>query len=416
MQEASVDSWTFLSKLCLRVSFVFVLLFILSFSFEHEFIPDVGSWFAPFFERLAEWTGKTYFNFRAETIYEIQSDTTGFYLNALNLLFISLLVAIAWSVLDKRRTNYQKVTYWFFVFIRFYLAMQLFSYGFNKIFKWQFYALEPNTLYTAIGNVPRDFLYWSSMGTSRFYVIFSGIAEIVAATLLLFRRTYVAGAIVSLLVLINVLMINLGFNVSVKLYSLFLVVLCLVLLIPEGKKLVGFFFLSKPMSLEQSRPGHSKRVSRILLLLKTIIIAAIILDPLSLYIRTGNFNDDRYPRPPLHGAYEVKLFVKNFDTLLPLTTDTYRWRRMFVHRRGYLITQLMNDEMRDYGLAVDTVRKKLMIEDGHLHSFPDYVVKNDSTLFIDGEFFGDTLHIELRKIDLKKLPLMEDEFRWTIDQ
>lgn len=416
MQEPLTNSWTFLSKFFFRVNVVFILLFIFSFSFEHEFIPDVGSWFAPFFDRLAAWTGKTFFNFGANTIYEIQSDTTGFYLNALNLLLISLLIAIAWSVADKRRTNYPQVAYWFFVFIRFYLAMQLFSYGFNKIFKWQFYAPEPNTLYTAIGNVPRDFLYWSSMGTSRFYVIFSGIAEIIAAALLLFRRTYIAGAIVSLLVLVNVLMINLGFNVSVKLYSLFLVVLCLVLLIPEGKKLFGFFFFSKPVSLEQKRPQYSKKASRILLLFKTIIIAAIILDPLSLYIRTGNYNDDLDPRPPLHGAYEVKLFVKNHDTLLPLTTDAYRWRRMFVHRRGYLITQQMNDEMRDYGLVVDTVRKKFMIENGHLHSFPDYALKNDSTLFLDGEFFGDTLHVEMRKIDLQKLPLLQDEFRWTIDQ
>ncbi|MEO6242931.1 MAG: hypothetical protein ABIQ40_16485 [Bacteroidia bacterium] len=398
------------------MSFVFVLLFILSFSFEHEFIPDAGSYFTSFFEQLAAWTGKIFFNLPSDVMYAIESDTTGFYLNALNLLVISFLLSIVWSLADKKRTNYEQLAYWFFAFIRFYLAMQLFSYGFNKIFKWQFYAPEPNTLYTAIGNVPNDFLYWSSMGTSRLYVIFSGMAEIVGAALLLFRRTYIAGAIVSLLVMINVLMINFGFNISVKLYSLFLVMLCMLLVIRQGKKLAAFFFSGKTASLEYQYPEFSKRASRIFLLLKIMIIAIIILDPLSLYIRTGNYNDDHDPRPPLHGAYEVKLFVKNSDTLLPLTTDTYRWRRMFVHRRGYLITQQMNDEMISYQSAVDTTRRKLMIDNENTHCFLDYSQTNDSTLNINGIFFGDTLHLELKKIDLKKLPLLQDDFKWTIDQ
>lgn len=398
------------------MGFAFVLLFVLSFSFEHEFLPDAGSYFAPYFEQLAAWTGVTFFNLEPGTDYPIASDTTAFYLNAFNLLIISLLIAIAGSITDKKRENYRQLAYWLFVFIRFYLAMQLFSYGFNKIFKWQFYLPEPNTLYTTIGNTPRDLLYWSSMGTSWSYVVFLGIVEILAAALLLSRRTYIAGALVTVMVMTNVLMVNIGFNISVKLYSTFLLLLCVVLLLPEIKKLFGFFFSGKTVSLEKWHPvPSSKKYSRILLVIKTIVIAAIILDPLSLYLRTRNLNDDLASRPPLHGAYEVNMFVKNSDTLLPLTTDNYRWRRMFVHRRGYLITQAMNDEMMSYELFVDTTRKKLMIKNESAHSFLDYT-ENKNKLLVDGIFFGDTLKMELEKIDLEKLPLMEDDFEWAIDQ
>jgi uncharacterized membrane protein YphA (DoxX/SURF4 family) len=396
--------------------FAFVLLFILSFSFDHEFIPDAGSYFSSYFEQLAAWSGKIFFNLGEKTVYKIESDTAGFYLNAFNLFIISLLVAIVGSFTDKRRANYQQLAYWFFVLIRFYLAMQLFSYGFNKIFKWQFYLPEPNTLYTTVGNTPRDLLYWSSMGTSRFYVVFSGMMELIAAALLLFRRTYIAGALTALIVMLNVLMINFGFDISVKLYSMFLILLCLILLIPESKRLFHFFFSRKPVSLEKWKPEFSKRNSRILLVVKTMIIIAILLDPLSLYIRTRNFNDDLAPRPALHGAYDVTLFVKNSDTLLPLLTDTKRWKRIFIHRRGYLITQLMNDEMSDYNLYVDTTRKKLMMENANERSYLNYTMKNDSILLVDGNFFGDTLNLELKKIDLKKLPLLQNEFHWTIDQ
>ncbi len=416
LPDPITSSWTSSKKFFFRYAFVFIILFIPSFSFEHEFLPDPGKFIAPFFESLAAFTGKTFFNFSPACTYEIQSDTIGFYLHALNLFVISLLLAFVWTLIDKNRANYQQLYQWFFVFIRYYLAMQLFSYGFNKIFKWQFYLPEPNTLYTTIGNVPRDFLYWSSMGTSRLYVVFSGIAEIIPPVLLLFRRTYIAGAVVALFVMLHVLTLNLGFNISVKLYSAFLLLLCIVLLIPEGKKLVQFFFSGKTLSLEKLQPAFSKRNSRILLIVKISVIAAIILDPLSLYIRTNNYNDDLDPRPPLHGAYEVKTFVKNSDTLLPLTTDEYRWRRMFVHRRDYLILQQMNDEMMSFELFTDTVRKKLMIKSENAFSYLNYTERKDSTLHLDGIFFGDTLHVELEKVNLKTLPLLQDDFEWAIDE
>jgi uncharacterized membrane protein YphA (DoxX/SURF4 family) len=415
LQDSFEKPWTPGSLFLFRFSFVFVILFIFSFSFEHEFIPDPGKFFASFFEHFAAWTGKTFFDFSPACTYEIASDSAGFYMNALNLLVVSLLVAVAWSFTNKERSGHHKMAYWFFAVVRFYLAMQLFSYGFNKLFKWQFYLPEPNTLFTTIGNTPRDLLYWSSMGTSWSYTVFLGIVEILAAALLLFRRTYIAGALVAAVVLVHVLVINLGFNISVKLYSAFLLLLCMILLAPEAKKLFGFFFSGKTASLEKWHPApSSKKVSRTLLVVKVIVIVAIILDPLTLYFRTDNFNDDLAARPPLHGAYEVKLFVKNSDTLLPLTTDNYRWRRMFVHRRGYLITQGMDDGMMSYELFVDTNRRKLMIKDGNAHSFLNYA-EEKNTLRVDGVFLGDTLRMEMEKIDLTKLPLQVDEFQWMMD-
>jgi hypothetical protein len=65
---------------------------------------------------------------------------------------------------------------------------------------------------------------------------------------------------------------------------------------------------------------------------------------------------------------------------------------------------------------VDTTRKKLMMENANERSYLNYTMKNDSILLVDGNFFGDTLNLELKKIDLKKLPLLQNEFHWTIDQ
>ncbi|MDQ3112086.1 MAG: hypothetical protein M3R17_19560 [Bacteroidota bacterium] len=418
LENAPVNSWTFISKFFFRFCFTFVLLFIFSFSFDNARF-DPGRYLNPFFENLAAWTGKTFFNYGRNVNYKLESDSTGFYLNALNLLFISGFISIVWGIIDKKRSDYQLLAYWFFVFIRYYLAMQLLTYGFNKIFKWQFYLPEPNTLFTTIGSTPRDFLYWTSMGTSRAYVVFSGIIEIIPALLLLFRRTYIAGAVVALMVMINVLMINIGFNISVKLYSGFLLLLCIILLIPECKKLFKFFFAGQPVALKKWQPVYStKTKSRIYLIVKGLVVLLIISKSFFIYLQTRNFNDDSAERPFLHGAYDVTLFVKNGDTLLPLTTDEVRWKRVFIHRRGYCIMQNMNDEMTSYMSFVNIPEKQLMFrnEDGNGFSSLNYSEKNDSTLLINGTFFGDKLNLELRKIDLEKLPLMQDDFQWAWDE
>ncbi len=72
--------------------------------------------------------------------------------------------------------------------------------------------------------------------------------------------------------------------------------------------------------------------------MKTLVIAFMLLDVLAIFLVTGNFDDNRAERPPLHGAYEVTQFVSNHDTLPSSELVENRWKRVFVHRHGYFIT------------------------------------------------------------------------------
>jgi hypothetical protein len=46
----------------------------------------------------------------------------------------------------------------------------------------------------------------------------------------------------------------------------------------------------------------------------------------------------------------------------------------------------------------------------------DYQMKVDSTMLLEGIFKGDTLHLELKKNDLEKLPLLQKDFEWAWDE
>jgi uncharacterized membrane protein YphA (DoxX/SURF4 family) len=407
-----------IGKALFRIAFVFVLLFICSFSFPHEYILDIGHYTHSFFERMVAWVGNHILHIDKPYSTELISDSTGMYINVLVLLVISIAIALVWGLIDRPK-NYSALKYWFIVFIRYYLAMQLLSYGWNKVFKWQFYLPEPNTLFTPLGYIHKDLLYWSAMGMSRSYSIFTGALEVLAALLLFFRKTQLIGALVALGVMVNVLMINIGFDISVKLYSSFLLLLCMMVIWPHTKRLYYLLLLRNP-----TEPGFpsfkypSFKKPWLCRTIKFIVITLLLVDSLVIYFSSKNFNDDKAARPYMHGAYQVKTFVRNGDTLLPLATDVYRWRRMFIHRQGYLIVQSMDDSMKDYELYNDSLKHELILknpEDSSLHVL-QYRNMADTALQLNGRLYNDSLNIYLKKIDLQQLPLMKNEFNWTIDE
>ena len=204
-------------KIFSTVGLLFALLFILTVPFPHQFMPTIGSYLHPLFESLVKFTGKYIFNIHHPYTSQLVSDSTGLYIHVFNLFIISAICTFI--IVFKPIKNYDKVLYWSTVIISYYLALQLFEYGFSKIFKWQFYLPEPNTLYTTMGNTYHDLMYWSTMGISRPYTIFAGVAEIIAACLLLFKRTRLVGALLAFFILVNVVAINFSYDISVKILS-----------------------------------------------------------------------------------------------------------------------------------------------------------------------------------------------------
>lgn len=408
------NNWIGFEKLLFKFMFAWVIIFSFSFSFPHQLVPDIGHYTAPFFERIVKWFAKNILHINKPYTSQLISDSTGLYIHALLVIFYALLITIGWSLVDKNKRVYKNLLSTFLIFIRYYLALQLFTYGFSKVFKWQFYLPEPNTLFTTLGQTPKDLLYWSTMGSSKAYTMFNGIVEVIAALLLLFRKTVLIGALLVFGIMINVVAINFSFDISVKLYSLFLLLLSCILIAPFAKQLYRFIILHQPAKI-YTAPYFSGAKNKWYVVIKLIAIATIILDPLYLYIKENNFNDDRAERPLLHGAYEVQSVIVN-DTVLPVT-EKGRWKRFFVHRRGYFITQYENDGMQDYELQYDTTNKYLVLttyENKETYNLHYQQLSND-TLFLQGEWERNNIEIKAVKIDMNKLPLLQHEFNWTID-
>jgi hypothetical protein len=268
------------------------------------------------------------------------SDSADLYAYAAALLLVTALAAAGW-VARARRTAATEARLWYGLHTgaAWLLALQLLEYGFDKVFKHQFYLPEPNTLYTPLGQLPPDLAYWSVMGASHSYNVFAGLLEVLPGLLLLWGRTRLVGGIMALAVLANVLALNLGFDISVKLWSGFLLLLAVLVAAPGLR--TAYYALVR----ERWRPARPVRPARWqgrwVGALRGVGLGILLLETAGPFVAEGNFNDDLLPRPPLHGAYTITALRP--AAAVPL--------RLFVHRQGYFITQVADGQVQDYKLT-----------------------------------------------------------------
>ena len=253
------------------------------------------------------------------------------------------------------------------------------------------------------------------MGTSHFYNIFLGSLESLAAICLLIKRTRLTGLLLSVGILLNVVAINFGFDISVKLYSLFLLFLSVFLLTPFSAWLFQLLMLRKPNFVYIS-PGTTGlfKNSFVKHFMKWLIPGLIFLEALYPFIASKNFNGDLAEKPFLHGAYQVQQVIAGIDTLDLRDSPV---KRFFIHRDGYMIFQDQADKMIDYKLSYDKAKSLLIITDYQLQKtiMQFSYLSSDSILSL--QYFKNQKDFQLtgKAIDWRALPALQKGFHWTVD-
>lgn len=327
---------------------------------------------------------------------DLTSDAKGLYVLVGLLLGVALIVHGFFL-----RMNAQKFTRTMSILrtaALFYLSALLLKYGADKLFKAQFYLPEPNLLYTPMGKLDRDILFWSTMGTSYEYNLFMGIMEIIPGLMILFSRTRKLGLIIATGVFLNVFAINLSFDISVKLLSFILLMMSSYLVYP-------FLFNKKENDVETSYfPIKSMWI-------KAILLGLIFIESIGPYMLRGNFNDDHASRPLLHGAYTVT--HQNFTEGNSLFD--FKIKRVFIHRDGYMIFQFENDEMADFSLDIDQPRQTMTLTD---YSEAQQILRysyNRKTNVLELQNANGTIIISTKAIPWRNLPALQRSFHWTVD-
>jgi len=255
-----------------RFWILFVILFTSSFPIHFDSWLNLPVHVA----RLWEWFYSFWNSYFYPENSPILSDTKGLYLHVAFLFISSFIASLSWNYLkpveNKERYNY------FITFVTYYLSLQLIIYGFNKLFLMQFPIPSANLLYTNLGELSKDILFWISISTSPLYNYFTGGLEILTGLLLLHFRTRVIGSLLAIVIFSTIVLINFSFDISVKFYSLFLLITSLFIAAPYIKSLFNFFVLNKLQQLTVWRPTYQSKQQKLrATIVKTLLILSFLI-------------------------------------------------------------------------------------------------------------------------------------------
>ncbi|MER0440106.1 DoxX family protein [Emticicia sp. W12TSBA100-4] len=416
---ANKAQWSVAHKLIFYFCFLFFGLN--TFPFPLDFIGEpVYNLIEKFWTPIINLLGNIFLDLDEITVRPNGSgDTTWNWLQELAILIIASLGSIVWLIAARSRVNHEKLAYWLRIYLRYYLAATMLSYGLVKVFPLQFGTITTYRLYERLGEMSPMGLLWTFMAYSKGYQLFGGLMEVVSGLLLLFRRTTTLGALLSAGVMLNVFMMNLFFDVPVKIFSFWLMLIGIYLLSADAKRLWQFFVLNEPTQATQEIKVFADkkwfRIGRIVLKVLFIGITFVA----QFYSNWQDSAPISAPKSAIYGPYKVEKFERNN---IVSETDTLRLQEVFIDRRGAtdMIYVTNEDGLRKrVNFELDSTKHIIRmgdyaapITDTARYTF-SYVQTSAETFFLKGKIKNDSIRVAMKKMKPRNFLLTTRGFHWV---
>jgi hypothetical protein len=237
-----------------------------------------------------------------------------------------------WFARNSPRKEYNKLYYWVRLAVRYFLALNMLDFGYEKLFPEQMPFPSIANLHTQFGEINAFRMYWHHVGLVTWYQVFLGFMELSAGLLLLFRSTTALGAVIIAGMLYNVAHANFAYDGGVHVFSSTVSILALFLfaqyvpnlyrLLIEHKDVEPWYYYPKPS------PGW-KRWTFYSIRAFALFVCLVLYG----YVRHDIHNNtsmSKEPRTPglagAQGFYLVTEFVYNGKTLPYSPFDPIRWQ------------------------------------------------------------------------------------------
>jgi uncharacterized membrane protein YphA (DoxX/SURF4 family) len=415
-QEATVASpqlenqWSRLTRFGFRFIFCYFFLYLSPSAIGSRGVDEthVGSYHRIFFDlwqTVVPWVGANILHIK-ETLIESPTgsgDQLYDYVWIVCIFTVALVAALLWSVLDRKRKNYDQLNQWLRLFLRLYLAGVLMMYGANKLFPMQFAQIPVARLSDPLGHLSPQGLLWTFMGYSRQYQIFGGMGEMLGGLLLVVPSFTTLGALISAGVLSNVLLLNLCYDVPRKILTIHLMIICGILILPDVRRMIDLFLLNRPTKPQPTIPFLKDP-----LLNRGVLVLQYLFALLTL-IAVVQFSADR-AKPvvsrlegPLRGMWMVDQFTSDNVALPPLAAESERWSRVtfeypafFTVQRVQGPLQLQVFKLKEGGKTMITSNMDDLSQKGTLTvEQPD-----PNHLTMSGQMNGHSVNAVMHRVDL----------------
>jgi len=408
------NPWPVFTKVVFRFFFVYFILYTCPFPFGwFMFTEGIGEFYTDIWLAPINWTGRNILNLDYDvTIKPAGSgDTTYNYVQIFIFAVFAFVVTAVWSVLDRHRENYNRLSYWFTIYLRYCLAVVMLTYGFSKVIPLQFGPPSLDRLAQPLGEMSPMGLLWTFMGYSTPYMVFAGIGEVAGGMLLFFKRTRVLGCLIVIAIMSNVAMLNFSYDVPVKLFSMHLLGIAFFLIAPDVKRLLQFFVFNQATQPVRIEPVYATRDGKIAYFTgKSVFVLAFTLLPL--YQSVEMYRKYRSPggNPPLYGIYDVETFVWAGDTLRQSSRDTRGWTKLMIDRRGSATIRYMDGVNVLWECETDTSQHTIRLSAQNSSNPSDFMYRQEGeNMVLDGSLNGQQINAVLKK---RNFLLVNRGFHW----
>jgi hypothetical protein len=317
--------WKSYEKIAFRIAFIFFILMS---------IPTSPGWYTQVYH--FDWTSLHYRDLydiaRFQPAYVRGSGFYG-YGDWLILLVVALVGGTIWTLLDKKRTEYNVLYYWLSVVVRYRAAIGIIGFAFTKVLPVQMPYPSIGILNTNFGDLTAQKIYWLSISIVPWYQVFAGIVELTAGTLLFFRKTTTLGAIILFGALGDIVYVNFAYDGGVHVYSSYFVLFAAFLLAKDIPKIYQLFILERytvPVDFSIDIKENWLKITRLVLKTGTIVLFLGVF----FYLQLNNFLYDPYKQPAakgvstLRGYYRVKEFKLNNQVIPYSPQDSVGWQEV----------------------------------------------------------------------------------------
>jgi hypothetical protein len=234
----------------------------------------------------------------------------------------------------------------------------------------------------------------------------------------------------------NVFMLNMSYDVGVKLFSFHLLMMSVFLIAPDMRRLANYFVLRRPIEFVPDEPLIKSRAWNRLIIVAQVACVC--------YLGAGEFRDasqwveGRHQRQlanPYYGIWAVKEFALNGESRPPLATDSSRWQSVVFDQpdswdgKDGLMIQFMDGQRRLFFTSPDSAKHVLKLQRlddnrtsnsalrGLLPPLPfstELRIESSepNNVTIQGEFDGQQVRAVLERKQ-STFPIFNSGFHWT---
>jgi hypothetical protein len=405
-----------------------------------------SSWFAEAMNWFAPWVTQTLLDVDVQPPTQPTGSGDGLfsYCTCFAYLVIAVVVALVWTVASEawwglkahRQATYDRLHALLRLILRFHLMSMMIVYGAIKIWCSQFPPISDAQLEGKYGDSSPMGVLWRFMQASQPYTSATGIIEFTCGLLLICRHTTLLGALCSAGATFQVFMLNMCYDVPVKLMSGHLLLMSLTLIAPDARRLFSLFVLGRPIQPRPFTPifGNWKWLNRIGLTVRTGLFGAFAAVTLYQAYQQAVTRGILAPENPNVGRWVGKEFVRDGKKVPfpeqpknppPQQTTPATWQggpgmpaviRANIGQMG--MTLMFEDGSGTFYLNVSDTPSELVLarmKDRRQVAKLQVSFPESDVMTLEGPFDGQEVRMTLRKIPTQKRPYVfrSREFQWV---